>query len=296
MLGILAGLGASIASSAVSAGINNANAQRANQVQREMQRDAMMFNKQQADIAYQRDSLANKVRQLREAGFSPSLAVDYNQNSNAPSVSAPSAHMANSPSVDATPFTSAVQSFQQREFDKDLQRAQVLVTLSQAGLNDKQKDLVNQQINSLFEDSHYKILDYMDRHSLNVATIDNINKQIAFTEKQLELEKQKFEHQKLDDAEKNRIQEKIGTYNESIKTFEYVRDLLSEFLSGSASAQEVIDKVVSAPQSVFDYFSNLYGGLKNFINSFNPGGSRHLDWSKYDKRSKGHSKVDRVHK
>ena len=39
MLGVLLGLGSSIASTAVSSAINNANAERANKVQRDMQRD-----------------------------------------------------------------------------------------------------------------------------------------------------------------------------------------------------------------------------------------------------------------
>ena len=283
-------VGSKYASSAIQNSINNRNAMQANRLQRDMQRDAMMYNDLSAQRAMRYDSLANRIRQLRDAGMSPSLAVDMQSNSPTPSVSAPSA-VSSAPSADFD-VSSILEPFAQRMFQNDLQRAQVLATLSQAGLNDKQKELVTQQINSLVEDSHYKILDYMDRHSLNVATINNIDKQIAFNEEQLKLEKQKFEHQKLDDAEKNRISEKIGTYNENIKTFEYVRDLLSNFISGSASAQEIIDKVVSGPQAVFDYFENLYGGLKNFFRSFNPGGSRHLDWSKYNKRSK----VDRVHK
>ena len=69
MLGVLLGLGSSIASTAVSSAINNANAERANKVQRDMQRDAMMYNKQQADIQYERGTLASRIRQMRHVAY-----------------------------------------------------------------------------------------------------------------------------------------------------------------------------------------------------------------------------------
>lgn len=228
MLGVLLGLGSSIATTAVSSAINNANAERANKVQRDMQRDAMMYNKQQADIQYERGTLASRIRQMRDAGFSPSAALDFSQQMSSPSVSATSAHQANPPTVDFSPVSNAMESYLQREFQGDLQRAQVLATLANADLTKEQKYKVNAEILDIFDNMDDRRIRTYDNHLLQTAQIDMIDAQIEDMKKQRDLAEREFEHKQNDDAEKNRIAEKVGTYNEYIKTFEYIRKLIQE--------------------------------------------------------------------
>lgn len=271
MIGMLAGLASSIAGAGVSTAISNANAERANKVQRDMQRDSMMYNKFQSDLAYERGTLASRIRQMRDAGFSPSLALDFSQQLSPATSSVPSAHQANQPNIDFTPFTSAVSEFENREFQGDLQRAQVLSTLSQANLSDAQKDLVNGQLLDLIDQRKYRHLDYEDRHVTALKANELVDAQIKDMTDKLQLEKDRLEHQKSDDAEKNRIQEKIGTLNNDIKTFEYFFKMVQDFLntgSGKKTVEEakkVYKKLVNAPETFKKKIKDVYGSYEKWV-------------------------------
>lgn len=252
LIASLVGSAVSAGSSAVANASNSKNIARANQLQRDLQRSTMMYNMTEADKARQYDSLGSRVRQLQSVGFNPELAV--NMNSSGPSASAstpsvqsphPSAPLITS--ADVSNVTNAMNEIANRKYGEELQRAQVLATLSKSNLDEATRNKVNAEIVDIFENMKDRRMEAMDNHLMNGAQMKLIDSQIDDMIKQRDLKEREFKHKQADDKEKNRIQEEIGTLNQDIKTYEYIKKQLQdhpEFLENLKNLDEKALKVL----------------------------------------------------
>lgn len=259
IISALIGAGASAVSN-VAANVRNArNTARANQLQRDLQRSTMMYNMTEADKARQFDSLGSRVRQLQSFGFNPELAVNMNSSSPSASASTPSVHQ-NPPSVPVVDSASvgnvinAVNEVANRKYGEELQRAQVLATLSKSNLDEATRNKVNAEIVDIFENMKDRRMEALDNHLMNDAQKRLIDSQIDDMIKERDLKEREFKHRQSDDEEKNRIQEEIGTLNQDIKTFEYIRKLLEENPS-------ILQDLKQIPEDVLKVLYKTYNKL-----------------------------------